>query len=159
MRLIVLAVGRLKSGPERELFRRYIDRAETSGRRLGLSPMEAIELDESRLGTAGQRKTAEADSLRGKIPAGAAVSLLDERGRALDSRSFAGELARDRDGGAPAAAFVIGGPDGLDPAWTADSRTISFGPMTFPHQLARILLAEQIYRATTILAGHPYHRG
>lgn len=159
MRLVLLAVGRLKSGPERELFKRYMDRAEASGRSLGLGPIDVVEIDESRLGTAGQRKTAEADALRGRIPAGAAVSFLDERGRALDSRGFAGELARDRDGGAPAAVFVIGGPDGLDPAWTADSRTISFGPMTFPHQLARMLLAEQIYRATTILAGHPYHRG
>jgi 23S rRNA (pseudouridine1915-N3)-methyltransferase len=93
------------------------------------------------------------------LPAGGVVVALDERGKTLGSEDFAQRLLRWRDDGKPALSFVIGGADGLDPAFVkAADLTLSFSPLTWPHQLVRIMLAEQLYRATTILSGHPYHR-
>lgn len=148
----------MKAGPERELLRRYVERAEALARTVGLTGLQVIELDESRLGTANERRRAEATALRDRAPVGATLILLDQRGRALSSEAFAGTIARERDEGAPALSLVIGGPDGLDPAWLAKHDTVAFGAATFPHQLVRVMLAEQVYRAFTILAGHPYHR-
>lgn len=159
MRLVIAAVGRLRPGAERELVERYAGRAARSGRALGLSGPEFIEIDESRAGTAVLRRQAEAERLIAAAPAGCRRIALDAAGRALSTRELTGRLVDWRDAGAPAAAFLIGGPDGHGPALLdAADLVLSLGPMTWPHMLARVMLAEQLYRAVTILAGHPYHR-
>jgi 23S rRNA (pseudouridine1915-N3)-methyltransferase len=158
MRLLIAAVGKLKQGPERELIRHYLGRAEAAGRKLHLSPLALIELPESKAATAKARKAAEGEALLAKIPSSHRLIALHAGGEALSSERFAGQLAKLRDGGAEGVAFVIGGADGLSPELLAKAKAISLGAMTLPHGLARIVLAEQIYRAATILAGHPYHR-
>ena len=157
MRLLIAAVGKLKQGAERELCAHYLARAEALGRSMSLSPLATIELAESRAATDTARKTAEA--LLAKVPAAHALVCLDPRGKMLSSEDLAGALAKFRDGGATGLAFLIGGADGLgQTAREKADLVLSLGPMTLPHGLARIVLAEQIYRAMTILAGHPYHR-
>jgi 23S rRNA (pseudouridine1915-N3)-methyltransferase len=159
MRISIHAVGRMKQGPERELVARYLDRAVASGRPLGLTGFEVAEVAESRAGAAQSRKADEAKALRAGFPDGAVVVALDEHGKTIASDAFARAVARWRDDGKPAVAFVIGGADGLDPSVSAAAPlTLSFSPLTWPHQLVRIMLAEQLYRMTTILSGHPYHR-
>lgn len=159
MRLLIAAVGKLKRGPERELFTHYLGRAVAAGRKIHLSPIGVIEVPESRAANAKSRIQAETEALLAKIPASHRLMPLNRRGQALSSEDFAGFLAKQRDGGAQGIAFVIGGADGLSPEIAAKAdRAISFGPLTLPHGLARIVLAEQIYRAATILTGHPYHR-
>ena len=146
MRVLIAAIGRMKQGPERELVARYLERAVGTGRPLGLTGFDVAETPESRGQTVRDRRTDEARAL-------------DEHGKSIGSEAFAKQIARWRDDGRPAASFLIGGPDGLDPALVKDDDlTLSFSPLTWPHQLVRIMLAEQLYRATTILAGHPYHR-
>lgn len=157
MRITVAAVGRLKRGPERELAARYVERAQKAGRPLGLA-FALREVRESRAPDAAGRRRAEADILLAGLPAGAILVALDERGTDLTSRAFAARIAAWRDGGAQDVAIAIGGPDGLDPAVLERADRIAFGRITLPHQLARIVLAEQLYRAVTVLAGHPYHR-
>ncbi len=158
MRIHIAAIGRMKQGPERELVSRYLERAVLSGKPLGLSGFEVGELPESRASSSASRKADEAKALRAALPEGIVVAL-DERGKTLGSEAFANRLAQWRDDGKPALSFVIGGADGLDPAFVAEAAlTLSFSPLTWPHQLVRIMLAEQLYRATTILSGHPYHR-
>ncbi|MFY8032096.1 MAG: 23S rRNA (pseudouridine(1915)-N(3))-methyltransferase RlmH [Devosia sp.] len=158
MKIHVAAVGRMKQGPERELVARYLDRAVLSGKPLALTGFEVTELTESRSTSAPSRKADEAKALRAALPEGIIVAL-DERGKTIGSEAFANQLGRWRDDGRPAASFVIGGADGLDPDFVrAADLTLSFSPLTWPHQLVRIMLAEQLYRATTILSGHPYHR-
>lgn len=159
MRIAIAAIGRMKSGPERELVARYLERASGSGKPLALTGFEVTEINESRAGTAAARKAEEAKALRAALPEGITV-MLDERGKGLNSEAFAQQLARWRDDGRPAVGFVIGGADGIDPDFVRSADlTVSFSPMVWPHQLVRIMLAEQLYRATTILSGHPYHRG
>ena len=158
MKVIVLAVGRMKAGPERDLLRRYIERATAASRAVGLTGIQAIEFDESRARSPEQRRRDEAMAFAERVPAGASVWLLDERGKSLSSAAIAADLGRSRDAAVPAVIFAIGGPDGFDPQLRADHRTLSFGAATFPHQLVRVLVAEQVYRAITILSGHPYHR-
>lgn len=159
MRIAIAAVGRMKSGPERELVSRYLDRAIASGKPLALTGFDVIELGESRAGSAAARKAEEAKGLRAALPEGMLVTL-DERGKSLGSEAFAHLLARWRDEGRPATSFVIGGADGIDPDLVSRADlSLSFSPMVWPHQLVRIMLAEQLYRSTTILSGHPYHRG
>ena len=159
MRLLIAAVGKLKQGPERELFAHYLGRAEAAGRKLHLSPLNSIEVAESRAATAEAGKRAEAASLLGKVPPSHKIVCLDPGGEALGSEAFATLLAKLRDGGAEGIAFLIGGADGLSAEARAKAaKTLSLGPLTLPHGLARIVLAEQIYRAMTILSGHPYHR-
>jgi 23S rRNA (pseudouridine1915-N3)-methyltransferase len=160
MRLTIFAVGRMKSGPENDLVSRYLERLAKSGRPLGLDFDGLTEIPESRAQTADLRKVDEgakcADNLR---DASDILVLLDERGKSLTSREFAGLLARYRDEGASRVVFALGGPDGHDPGLKSRAdRVIAFGNQTWPHQLARIMLAEQLYRAVTILSGHPYHR-
>ncbi len=159
MRLLVAAVGRLKSGAERDLAERYRDRAVQAGGKVGLRDLEVVEIKESRAGDLGRRLLEEAIALANIIPEGAVTVALDERGQNLDSAAIAGEIRTWRDSGRPAVAFVIGGADGLGPdvKRRADLR-LAFGGATWPHQLVRIMLLEQIYRAVTILSGHPYHR-
>jgi 23S rRNA (pseudouridine1915-N3)-methyltransferase len=159
MRITIAAIGRMKNGPERELVARYLERAQGSGKPLALTGFDVIELSESRAGSAAARKAEEAKGLRAALPDGITV-MLDERGKSLTSDGFATQLARWRDDGRPAVSFVIGGADGIDPDYVRGADlSLSFSPMVWPHQLVRIMLAEQLYRATTILSGHPYHRG
>ena len=158
MRIVIAAIGRMKQGPERELVARYLDRAKASGKPLALTGFDILEFAESRASSADSRKDEEARILRAALPEGIVVAL-DEHGRSLASAAFATQLSRWRDDGRPAISFVIGGADGLDPAFAkAADLTLSFSPLTWPHQLVRIMLAEQLYRTTTILSGHPYHR-
>ena len=159
MRLVVAAIGRLKDAPERELAERYRKRAEQVGRRIGFRTVEVVEIRESRAADRDKRMIEESIALANVIPEQAAIVLLDERGDSLDSAALAALLRRWRDDGKPAAVFVIGGDDGLAPS-VRDKATVrlAFGAATWPHQLARVMLLEQLYRATTILSGHPYHR-
>lgn len=159
MRLLIAAVGKLKQGPERDLFAHYLGRAEAAGRKLHLSPLGVIEVAESKAATAKARMQAEAQTLLGKIPSSYRLICLDPGGEFLSSEAFAKLLARSRDDGAGGVAFLIGGADGLaKEALAKAAKVLSLGPMTLPHGLARIVLAEQLYRAATILSGHPYHR-
>lgn len=159
MRISIAAVGRMKNGPERELVARYLERAQGAGRPLALTGFDVFELSESRAGSAAARKAEEAKAIRASLPDGIVVAL-DERGKAVTSETFASQLGRWRDDGRAAVGFVIGGADGIDPDFVKSADlVVSFSPMVWPHQLVRIMLAEQLYRATTILSGHPYHRG
>jgi 23S rRNA (pseudouridine1915-N3)-methyltransferase len=159
MKLLLLGVGRLKSGPERELVSRYAERCVASGRKIGFGGFDMREIDESRARRPEDRKAEEAAALAALTPPGAKKICLDERGRSLSSEDFAAKLGAWRDGGAPACALIIGGPDGLDSTFRdAADLTIAFGAMTWPHQIVRALAAEQLFRALTILSGHPYHR-
>lgn len=153
--LSIIAVGRLRKGPEFDLIRDYLDRAEKTGRGQGIGPCSVIEVEDRK----GGGKDGEAIALRRALPDGAVVVALDERGKLLSSPDFARHIANWRDQGRSDVALLIGGADGL----AADLRkqadlVLSFGPMVWPHMLARVMLAEQVYRATAILAGTPYHR-
>jgi 23S rRNA (pseudouridine1915-N3)-methyltransferase len=158
MRIVVAAVGRLKRGPESDLAERYRERAVKSGRGIGLRSLEIIEIAESRAREAQRRMLEESIALANVIPKDAATVLLDPRGETVDSNAFTKRLRGWNDGGRDVA-FVIGGPDGLAPTLSDQADLhLAFGALTWPHQLVRIMLLEQIYRATTILSGHPYHR-
>lgn len=158
MRLAVIAVGRLKDGLERELCERYRERAQALGRGLGLSGPEILEIAESRARRTEDRKREEAEAIAARLQPGLVIAL-DERGRSLGSEDFAARLAKARDAGAGAANLIIGGADGLDEALRARADvTLAFGALTIPHQIVRALVLEQLYRAMTIIAGHPYHR-
>lgn len=160
MRLLIAAVGRLKQGPERDLFAHYLARAETAGRKLGLSPLTVIEVPEARGPTPAARMAAEAMVMLGKIPTSHKLICLDREGEQLGSADFARALCEFRDKGEAGVAFLVGGAEGLAPeALARADKRLSLGSITLPHGLARIVLAEQLYRAATILAGHPYHRG
>jgi 23S rRNA (pseudouridine1915-N3)-methyltransferase len=153
LRLTILAVGRLARSPEVDLVKLYVDRATAAGRSLSLGPVEVIEVEARKPG-----KAAEAEVLKPHL-SDAYVVACDERGTARSSRDFAAEIARLRDTGVRRLVFMIGGADGLDPALVAQANgKLAFGPQTWPHALARAMLAEQVYRAVTILAGGPYHR-
>ncbi len=160
MRLLVAAVGRLKQGPERELAAWYRKRAAAAGRPLGLRDVEIIEIRESRARDAERRRIEESIALANVIPARAIVVILDEQGENLDSTAMAALLREWRAEDRQAVCFVIGGADGLAPSLCERATLkLAFGAATWPHQLARIMLLEQLYRAGTILAGHPYHHG
>jgi len=159
MRVLIAAVGRLKQGPERDLFEHYIARADTAGRKLGISPITVVEVPESRGPSPAARMAAEAMVMLGKIPVSHKLVCLDREGEQLGSADFARALCEFRDKGETGVAFLLGGAEGLAPeALVRADKRVSLGPMTLPHGLARIVLAEQLYRAATILAGHPYHR-
>lgn len=159
MRLLIAAVGRLKQGPERELAADYLKRAKAIGRNFGLRDIEIVEIRESRAQDTERRRTEESIAIANVIPEGAVVVMLDERGDSLDSAALAGLLRKWREDNLTAVCFVIGGADGLAPMLRERARLkLAFGAATWPHQLARIMLLEQLYRAGTILAGHPYHR-
>ncbi|MBE2278460.1 MAG: 23S rRNA (pseudouridine(1915)-N(3))-methyltransferase RlmH [Rhodobacteraceae bacterium] len=155
MRVHLCAVGRLRAGPERMLLDDYLDRFGRQGRALGLGPAQEREVEDRK--NAGAE--AEAALLARAVPPGALLCILDERGQTATSPEFAALLAKWRDAGRQDLAFAIGGADGLAPAFrTRADHAISFGPMVWPHMLVRVMLAEQLYRAATILAGGPYHR-
>lgn len=159
MRVIVLAIGRLKAGPETELCERYRKRATQAGRQLGFRDIELVEIRESRAETAEKRQLEEAIALANVIPEGAITVLLAETGENLGSAGLAEKIRLWRDEGRQALVFIIGGPDGLAGTLQGKAKmTIAFGTATWPHQLVRIMLLEQVYRAVTILGGHPYHR-
>ncbi len=160
MRIVIAAVGRLKAGPERDLAERYRKRAADAGRRLGLSAFDVVEIRESRADSRERRMVEESIAIASVIPERAVTVILDERGENVSSASFAGHLQGWRAQDKPAAVFVIGSADGLAPNLREEANlAIAFGAATWPHQLVRIMLLEQLYRAVTILVGHPYHRG
>ena len=159
MRVVVIAIGRLKQGPERELAERYRERFDDIGRKLGFRGLEIHGIPESRAGDAARRIADEAAAISATIPEKSVLVTLDERGDNIDSTVFARHLGRWRDQSVANTIFVIGGADGLLPDLRRKAKlSIAFGSATWPHQLVRIMLLEQIYRAATILAGHPYHR-
>ena len=159
MRVLVVAIGRLKQGPERELAERYRERFEDIGRRLGFRGLDVHEIPESRARDAATRMAEEAAAIAAAIPEKSVVVTLDEHGQNIDSAAFAGQLGGWRDQAMANAIFVIGGADGLSPELQRRSKLrVAFGAATWPHQIVRVLLLEQLYRAATILAGHPYHR-
>jgi 23S rRNA (pseudouridine1915-N3)-methyltransferase len=158
MRLVVAAVGKLKRGPERELAERYRERLEKLARSIGLR-LEVVEIAESKNRDVERRRIEESIALATLIPDGAALVLLEERGRALKTGDLVDALRSWRDSGRDACVFMIGGADGL--ATTLHEKAdivLAFGGLTWPHQLVRIMLLEQLYRVGTVLAGHPYHR-
>ncbi|UWQ33266.1 23S rRNA (pseudouridine(1915)-N(3))-methyltransferase RlmH [Leisingera sp. M527] len=155
MRLHICAAGRLRAGPEKSLIDDYIARFDRTGRALGLGPARVVEVEDKK----GGGMAAEAALLRKSLPKGAVICTLDERGKVISSPDFADKLAGWRDSGRQDLALIIGGADGIDPGLRAEADfSISFGKMVWPHMLVRVMLAEQIYRAATILAGSPYHR-
>ncbi len=159
MEIAVAAIGRLKAGPERELCVRYLERARKAGAKLGLRGFNVHEAPESRAARPADRLAQEGEALLARIGSNGRLVCLDAAGHPIDSEEFARNLTRDAAASVPRTIFVIGGADGLGEAVLSRcDRILSFGRMTFPHQLARILLAEQLYRAVTMLSGHPYHR-
>lgn len=159
MRLTILAVGYARGTPEGAMIDDYVGRAQALGKRLGFTAVAAEEVGVSKLRDARARIAEEGEKLALRIPTAAQAVFLDSRGKGMTSEDFAEMLAAMRDAGARDLVFLIGGPDGLDPGPTVkSSRSLAFGRQTWPHLLVRAMLAEQIYRALTILAGHPYHR-
>jgi 23S rRNA (pseudouridine1915-N3)-methyltransferase len=159
MRLVVAAVGKLKRGPDREIAERYRDRLAKLCRGIGLRGIDVIEIAESQSRDVERRMLEESIAITTLIPDGAAVVLLDEKGRALNTGDFVDAVRSWRDSGRDACVFVVGGADGLSPALRQKAElTVAFGALTWPHQLVRIMLLEQLYRVATVLAGHPYHR-
>jgi 23S rRNA (pseudouridine1915-N3)-methyltransferase len=160
MRIVVAAVGRIKRGPETELAERYRKRAEQAGRSLGLRDIEIIEIRESRADDTSKRMLEESIALANIVPNNAVTVLLEETGDNIGSAQFATQLSKWRGDNRPVVVFMIGGADGLAASLRDKaSLRLSFGAATWPHQMVRVMLLEQIYRATTILARHPYHRG
>src|SRR3954468_7133650 len=159
MRVVVIAVGRLKQGPERELAGRYREWFDEIGRRLGFRGLEVHEIPESRARDAATRMVEETTAISLQIPDKSVLVALDERGESLGSATLAKQLGGWRDEGAANTIFVIGGADGLSPDLRRKAKLrLAFGAATWPHQMVRVMLLEQLYRAATILAGHPYHR-
>ena len=155
MRLQVLAIGKLKAGPEKTIADEYQLRLEGLGRKAGITKFTVNDYAESQAQTAAQRMDDESKLLATK----ASTIVLDERGKALSSEDFAKLLQRHLDQGTQDLAFLVGGPDGHTPNTRQNAdQLLSFGPMTWPHRLVRVMLFEQIYRAVTILVNHPYHR-
>jgi 23S rRNA (pseudouridine1915-N3)-methyltransferase len=155
MRVHICAVGRLRGGPEKDLVDDYLMRFDRTGRALGLTSGGVTEVEDRK----GGGRVAEAGLLRRAVPKGAALWVLDERGQMLTSPDFATHVADLRDGGQSDLAICIGGADGLEREFCAGAGLmISLGRMVWPHMLARAMLAEQLYRAASILAGAPYHR-
>jgi 23S rRNA (pseudouridine1915-N3)-methyltransferase len=158
MKIMIAAIGRLKAGAEREIAERLLSRAKTAGKNIGLT-FSTREFPESRAGSSKTRKDQEAATITAALPQKTILIALDEHGQAIDSRAFAKQLEKWRDSGVSDVIFAIGGADGHGAAILERSdMRIAFGAMTWPHQIIRLMLAEQLYRAITILSGHPYHR-
>ena len=159
VRLVVISIGRLKQGPERELAERYRERFDDIGRKLGFRGLEIHEIPESRARDGATRIAEEATAISALIPERSVLVALDERGTSIDSAVFTRHLGRWRDESVASTVFVIGGADGLSPDLRRKAKlAVAFGSATWPHQMVRVMLLEQIYRAATILTGHPYHR-
>ncbi|ADV10379.1 23S rRNA (pseudouridine(1915)-N(3))-methyltransferase RlmH [Mesorhizobium ciceri] len=159
MKISVHAVGRMKAGPEKLLADRYFERFAKSGPAVGLEFGGIAEIAEGRGQTANERRREEGQKLQTQLQPGTALILLDERGKSFSSEDFAGRLGLLRDGGRKALIIAIGGADGHDQSLRDQAELVmSFGLLTWPHQLVRVMLGEQLYRVATILSGHPYHR-
>ncbi|MBI1260454.1 MAG: 23S rRNA (pseudouridine(1915)-N(3))-methyltransferase RlmH [Rhizobiales bacterium] len=159
MRIQICAVGRLRSGPERQLLDTYAARIDAVGRGIGMTSLSLHEVEEKKALEGMALREREATLLLGAMPKGATLVALDERGKAEPSTEFAARLGQWRDQGTSDLCFLIGGADGFAPALRERAdHLMALGPMTWPHMLVRVMLAEQIYRAITILSGHPYHR-
>lgn len=158
MKLAILSVGRLKAGPETVLCNDYLKRLGGIGRTTGITAIKVREFAESQAASAALRQQEEAALLERAVPERAARIILDERGQPVSSEAFARLLRRHMDEAAGELAFLIGGPDGHAPDLRKSGQLLSFGPMTWPHRLVRIMLLEQLYRAVTIMLNHPYHR-
>ena len=155
MRVHICAVGRLRSGPERDLIDDYSTRFDRTGRALGLGPLSVHEVEDKK----GGGMSAEAQLLERILPKNCVICCMDERGAVMTSPDFARRIGDWRDDGCSDLAFVIGGADGIDPSLRARADfKLSFGKMVWPHMLARVMLSEQLYRAASILSGSPYHR-
>jgi 23S rRNA (pseudouridine1915-N3)-methyltransferase len=159
MRLIIISIGRLKQGPERELAERYRGRFDDICRKLGYRSLDIHEIAESRARDPATRMSEEAAAMTAAMPENSTLIALDERGDNIDSTAFARQLGRWRDEQVANGVFAIGGADGLSPELRRKAQLrMAFGAATWPHQMVRVMLLEQIYRAATILSGHPYHR-
>lgn len=159
MRLTVLTVGHARGSSEGALIDDYIHRAANMGRGMGFPAVTVEEVSVSKARDVKSRMAEEAEKLSARVPVGAHIVQLDARGKGMTSEDFAEMLGALRDAGTKDLVFVIGGPDGLAPLpGKRAGRSLAFGPQTWPHLLVRAMLSEQIYRALTILAGHPYHR-
>ena len=159
MRLVVVSIGRLKQGPERVLAERYRKRFDEIGRKLGFRGLDIHEIPESRAREAQTRIAEEATAISALVPENSALVALDEHGDNIDSTGLARHLGRFRDQSVASMVFIIGGADGLSPELRRKQKLrLAFGTATWPHQLVRVMLLEQLYRAATILSGHPYHR-
>ncbi len=159
MKVAIAAIGHLKSGPEKAMAAEYETRISGLGRKAGISGLSVQDWAESRAPDAKQRMAEEARLLWSVVPDGAPVYVLDERGEAVSSAVFAKLLAAEAERGAKQLTLMIGGPDGHAAETRVKAmKTLSFGPMTWPHRMVRVMLLEQIYRAVTILVNHPYHR-
>jgi 23S rRNA (pseudouridine1915-N3)-methyltransferase len=151
MRIVIAAVGKFRREPERELYDAFVKRITW--------PVTLREVEERGSLPAPKRKAGEARKLLAAVPDGATLIALDEAGTTLTSAAFAKHIGRWRDDGVGDLAFAIGGADGHDASVLERAElTLSLGAMTWPHMMVRALLAEQLYRAQSILAGHPYHR-
>lgn len=160
MRIAILAAGLARGTPQNALVEEYLTRARGIGRQQGINALVVEEVAISKLREARARIAEEGEKLAGRIPPGAHVISLDARGKGMTSEAFAEMLGAMRDAGARDLVFLIGGPDGLDPGpLVKPGRKLAFGAQTWPHLFVRVMLAEQIYRALTILGNHPYHRG
>jgi 23S rRNA (pseudouridine1915-N3)-methyltransferase len=159
MRLLILAVGHARGTSEGALCDDFIERATRMGRNMGFTSIALEEVSVSKARETKARMDDEAQRLAVRVPDGAHVILLDAKGKGMTSEDFSETLGLLRDAGTRDMAFVIGGPDGLVPLpGIRAGRSLAFGPQTWPHLMVRAMLSEQIYRALTILAGHPYHR-
>jgi 23S rRNA (pseudouridine1915-N3)-methyltransferase len=160
MRLLILAVGVARGTSEASLTEDYCKRASAMGKRLGFTSVAVEEVQVSKKRDAASRMDEEGERLIARMPPQAHIILLDAKGKGMTSEDFAEMLGVMRDAGARDLAFVIGGPDGLTLGHKVKpGRSLAFGPQIWPHLLVRTMLSEQIYRAMTILSGHPYHRG
>ncbi len=159
MNIHILTIGRLKDGPLRKLAAGYADRIGKAGPQAGLKSLTIREFEEAKASSLSKRKAQEAEKLVAARPPAGIMVALDETGKNLSSRLLASQISTWRDDGENDLVFLIGGPDGLDPSLVRQARLVlAFGKSTWPHQLVRVMLLEQIYRVITLLLGHPYHR-
>ncbi|MFT4074667.1 MAG: 23S rRNA (pseudouridine(1915)-N(3))-methyltransferase RlmH [Asticcacaulis sp.] len=162
MKLTLCAVGKLGATVENNLVKDYLNRANSTGRGLGISPVDLLEVEAkkgAKAATSALLKAQEMEAIKAGLGEGGILITCDEHGEQLTSRQIAQRLNTYKDRGERRVTFLIGGADGLDPALLKSSAfSLAFGPQTWPHALVRVMLAEQMYRATTILAGLPYHR-
>ena len=159
MNITIIAVGRMKAGPERELIARYQKRFSLAGKNLGLTGLDIVEIAENKASSSELRKNEDAKKIVEAIPDGAFVIALDEHGKNISSTTLSQKFLQLQEDGNRTIAFLIGGADGHgDPVLKRANFILSFGQLTWPHQIVRLLLVEQLYRITTIQSGHPYHR-
>lgn len=159
LKLTIAAIGRMKTGPAAELVETYARRIRQAGKSAGFSALSIVDFPESRKATAPARASEEAGWLINAAPAGSVLIALDERGKPVSTAEFAKIIKKELESGSQDLVFAIGGPDGHAAELRTNAKhTVSFGHMTWPHLLARVLLTEQIYRVVTILVNHPYHR-